>query len=155
MPMASTLIDSEEIKTAPKLTIEVIESPTLQKGDKFEINAGGYVNSLRGVQDGCVYVGTSDKSGATGKPLNDIIISQDESGMGNVHMLIQYKPEKKSFFIRDCGQGTGTFVKIESPLVLKHGFIVSYGDSHMYVSFDSKEKLQLKFLDGPKSDQML
>lgn len=133
----------------------MIESPTFQKGDKFEVNAGGYVHSQRVTQDGCVYMGTATQNEATGKFINDIVVPPEEVGMGSVHMIIQFNVEKQCYFIRDCGQGTGTFVKIEQALTLKQGFIISYGDSHMYVNFDSKEKLQLKFLDGPKSDQML
>ena len=145
----------EEIAAAPRLLIEVIESPTLPKGQQFEINAGGFIHSQRGVQDGYVYIGTAGPNQVTGKCLNDIVIPKEEVGMGNVHTLIQYKIDKKGYYIRDCGQGTGTFAKIEQPLTLKHGYIISYGDSHMYVNVDTKEQLQLKFLDGPKSDQML
>lgn len=42
---------------------------------------------------------------------------------------------------------------------MKHGYIISFGDSHMVVQFytDQKgdkvnSKMQLKFLDGPKTD---
>ena len=155
MPVVPTLITREEIESAPKLLIEVIESPTLPKGQRYAINAGGAMNSRRSTQDGCVYMGTAEYNEEAGKCLNDIIVPAEEAGMGTVHLLIQYKSERKGYFIKDCGQGTGTFVKIERPLALRHGFIISYGDSHMYVSFDSKDKLQLKYLDGPKSDQML
>jgi hypothetical protein len=36
---------------------------------------------------------------------------------------------------RDLGDGSGTFVRIDNSkdLILKHGFIISYGDSHMVV----------------------
>lgn len=45
---------------------------------------------------------------------------------------------------------------------MKHGYIISFGDSHMVVQFfqdqqrgdKSNSKIQLKFLDGPKTDQI-
>ncbi len=151
----ATLITKEEVEAGPILTLEVLESPTLAKGAMFVINAAGYTQSRRKAQDGCVYMGTAEHSEATGECPNDIIVPSDEIGMGGVHLLIQYKPEKRAYFMRDCGQGTGTFAKIEHPLPLKQGYIISYGDSHMYVNMETKDKIQLKFLDGPKSDQML
>ena len=40
---------------------------------------------------------------------------------------------------------------------MKHGYIISFGDSHMVVQFcdiknDKSSKIQFKFLDGPKTD---
>ncbi len=154
-PLAPTMITQDEVDSAPKVALEVLESPTLPKGARFIINAAGYMESKRGAKDGCVYMGTSDHNETTGETPNDIVVPSDEIGMGGVHLVVQYKPEKKGYFMRDCGQGTGTFIKVEQPLILKQGYIISYGDSHMYVNMENKEKIQLKFLDGPKSDQML
>jgi hypothetical protein len=52
------------------------------------------------------------------------------------------------------GMGTGTFIKVDKDLVLKTGYIISFGDSHM-VSTIKPDKLHLKFLDGPKVEQEL
>jgi len=148
-------ITPEEVKSAPTLTLEVTESPTLEKGQKFVINAAGYTKSKRKVKDGCTFMGTLGYDETTGECHNDILIPQKENGMGDVHLLIQYNPESKSYSIRDCGKGTGTFIKIEKLLELKRGYIISYGDSHMFVNMLTPEKIQLKFLDGPKADHML
>ena len=71
--------------------------------------------------------------------------------------------------MRDLGDGSGTFVRLDQPLDLKHGFIISFGDSHMIVNFfqaasseanystgqnRAYEKIQLKFIDGPKTDKV-
>ena len=94
-------------------------------------------------------------------------------------MIIKYYMKDKSYYIRDLGKGSGTFVRLDVPLVLKNGFIISFGTSHLTVNFfpgnDSKTKknyegdafgsgpnirsggsdsrIQLKFIDGPKLDQ--
>jgi len=50
-------------------------------------------------------------------------------------MIIKYSIAEKRYFLRDLGEGSGTFVKIQTPLRLKNGYIISFGDSHMTVSF--------------------
>ena len=111
--------------------------------------------------------------------MNDFVIAQDENdGIGDRHMIIKYNLKDKSYYIRDLGKGSGTFVRLDIPLVLKNGFIISFGTSHLTVNFfpgaDSKNRkndnqdaafagsiratgndsrIQLKFIDGPKLDQ--
>jgi pSer/pThr/pTyr-binding forkhead associated (FHA) protein len=104
-------------------------------------------------RDGCVLVG-SDSAQETLQ--NDIVIPDDgESGLGRRHFIIKYSPDHMSYYLRDLGDGNGTFVRLDTPLLLKHGFIISFGDSHMVVSIfkDDEPRIQLKFLDGPKIDQ--
>ena len=59
-------------------------------------------------------------------------------------MVIKYNMDNKSYYLRDLGDGSGTFVRLDVPLVslayfvdhlqiLKHGYIISFGDSHMVV----------------------
>jgi hypothetical protein len=35
--------------------------------------------------------------------------------------------------LKDLGEGSGTFIKVESSFVLKNGHIVSFGENHMVV----------------------
>lgn len=85
-------------------------------------------------------------------------------GIGKRHMVIKYNIDDKQYYLRDLGDGSGTFIRVDNrkDLILKHGFIVSYGDSHMVVQFsgdfhpETRElihKITLKFLDGPKIDK--
>lgn len=50
-------------------------------------------------------------------------------------MVIKYNTIDRKYYLRDLGDGSGTFVRIENTrdLILKHGFIISFGDSHMCV----------------------
>ena len=44
--------------------------------------------------------------------------------------------DSKTYYIRDLGDGSGTFVHLKKPLSLKHGYIISFGDSHMVVQLN-------------------
>ena len=155
MPITVKQIPAEEAENAPVLTLEVQESQVLAPGSTYLINACGYVESERKANDGCVYMGTRKRSPDGNDCVNDILIGPEDQGMGEKHLLIKYSMEAKSYYIKDLGEGTGTFVKVECPLVLKQGHIISFGDSHMAVSLRPNGKIQLKFLDGPKTDQTL
>ena len=93
--------------------------------------------------------------------VNDFVISNMDTGIGKRHMVIKYNLDNRSYYLRDLGDGSGTFVRLDVPLILRHGYIISFGDSHMVVQFyndfnkmENKQstKIQLKFLDGPKTD---
>ena len=75
--------------------------------------------------------------------------------MGSVHFVIQYQVSKKAYFIKDCGNGTGTFVKVEHELPLEHGFMFTFGESHMIVSLAKQDTIEIRFFGGPKQDEML
>lgn len=135
--------------------MEVVESQSLEPNTKFCINAGGYEKSPRKVLDGCVYMGTKAGGENKGQYLNDILIPESEVGFGDVHLLIQYKKNSKSYYIKDNGHGTGTFIKIEKPLQLMQGFIISFADSNMAITIGREDTIELKFLDGPKADKKL
>eukprot|EP00826_Nyctotherus_ovalis_P054860 TRINITY_DN722_c0_g1_i1.p2 TRINITY_DN722_c0_g1~~TRINITY_DN722_c0_g1_i1.p2 ORF type:complete len:158 (-),score=29.29 TRINITY_DN722_c0_g1_i1:1184-1657(-) len=148
-------ITRQEVSAAPQLVLEVMESPTLTRGAVFEINAAGYVNSKRNARDGYTYMGTAESTDNVEGYQNDIVVSSNEIGMGATHLVVQYRPDERAYFVRDYGQGTGTFVKIEKPVVLKEGFIISYGESHMLVNTLTNNEIQLKYLDGQRADQTL
>jgi hypothetical protein len=67
--------------------------------------------------------------------------------------MIQYKKEDKQYYLRD--NGGGTFMKIEKPLELVRGYIISFADSNMAISLSMEKTIELHFLDGPKADQKL
>ena len=90
----------------------------------------------------------------TGEYVNDFVINNEEEGsqeekksdltgsggIGKRHMVIKYQELDRRYYLRDLGDGSGTFIRIDNykDLVLKHGFIVSFGDSHMVVQFSSE-----------------
>ena len=56
--------------------------------------------------------------------------------------------------MKDLGEGSGTFVRVDKPLIVSTGFLVSFGDSHMVLdtAVDPKTKessITIKFGEGP------
>jgi hypothetical protein len=78
----------------------------------------------------------SENTTLNGEYINDFVIAQDENdGIGDRHMIIKYNMSDRQYYIRDLGKGSGTFVRLDVPLVLKNGFIISFGTSHLTVNF--------------------
>ena len=48
---------------------------------------------------------------------NDFVISSLDTGIGKRHMVIKYNIDNKSYYLRDLGDGSGTFVRLDVPLV--------------------------------------
>ena len=86
--------------------------------------------------------------------MNDINISKNEdSPLSATFFVIEYDNISRLYSLKDMDRGTGTFLRIEKPMPLRDGIIVSFGDSHMLVSIDStSQDIDLKFIDGPKFD---
>jgi len=91
----------------------------------------------------------------TGQAINDIVFSRREIGMGNRHLLIKYLPEDKNYYIKDMGEGTGTFIQLDKSINLQNDFIISFGSSHMHIGIAANEELKLEFLDGPGTGKCL
>lgn len=82
-------------------------------------------------------------------------MNQDDHGIGGRHLIIKYNMDDRKYYMRDLGDGSGTFVRLDRALELKNGFIVSFGYSHMAVNIfkdTGRDQILLKFIDGPKTD---
>lgn len=144
------------IQSDPALDIVIIESEKMQVGKVFHISSTGLNNSERQANDCQVFGGSLYYEGD--KVANDILLPINEKGVGKKHFLIQYKKfPGPGYFLKDLGDGMGTFVRITRPIVLKNNYIVSFGDSHLIVMIESFDLtiLTVKFIDGPKCDQKL
>ena len=81
---------------------------------------------------------------------NDINLPEDTDTLSDRrNMVISYSTEQQSYTLKDLGQGSGTFVKLDNPIILQGTKMVSFGDSHMVVRIDG-QVLRIKFVDGPK-----
>jgi len=41
-----------------------------------------------------------------------------DTGIGNRHMVIKYNMDNRNYYLRDLGDGSGTFVRLDVPLVI-------------------------------------
>jgi hypothetical protein len=64
--------------------------------------------------------------------LNDVLLPGHD-GFGARHFYIKYINEFNSYMIKDLGEGSGTFIKVQKQFILKNGHIVSFGENHMVV----------------------
>ena len=65
---------------------------------------------------------------------------EEEIGFGKRHFEIRFNKNTACYEIKDLGDGTGTFVKIVSNIMLKPGYIVSFGDVHFAVAIPTNNQ---------------
>ena len=63
---------------------------------------------------------------------NDVILKNDEA-IGMSHFRIRFCPIKNKFLMKDMGDGSGTFLRIEEPTILQSGTVFCVGESHIIV----------------------
>ena len=63
---------------------------------------------------------------------NDVILKNDEA-IGRCHFRVRFDPTKNKFLIKDMGDGSGTFIRIEEPTVLQSGTVICVGESQIIV----------------------
>lgn len=81
--------------------------------------------------------------------LNDVILPKAE-GFGQRHFAIQFNVEKNWYCLKDLGEGTGTFMRVDRQFILKNGHIVSFGDSHMVVGLVLEKREKPEEVDQQK-----
>ena len=124
----------KDVEAAPKLIITQAEGNSITNPILLKINALGLEGSLRRKQDGMTYIGSVLSDG--GQILNDFVIPEDTSSLGRRHLMIRYNPSTRKYYLKDLGEGSGTFVKIDIAVQLKQGYIISFGESHLVTQFD-------------------
>lgn len=139
------------------ITLEVIESTTFVAGDTIELSSNGITQSRSPVTEAlashCTVVDTETSV--------RMEFRLPEEEIGEQCFAIIFHKQACRFSLTDLGRGTGTFVKITEPLLLKPRYIISFGDSHMAVNVKPRDDqadpisptLRVMFVDGPKLDQ--
>ena len=138
-----------EVPGFKRLQLTVVEAARMEVGQVFLLDFDGMRGSSRFNGDGRTYAGYDEKA-------NDIILPKSEFGIGSVHFVIEFNSMSSQYLIKDQGDGTGTFVKLSSPLLLQSYHILSFGNTHMTVVLSqhkNKDKLVVKFIEGPKVGQ--
>jgi pSer/pThr/pTyr-binding forkhead associated (FHA) protein len=168
-----TTAEDETVIKHPRLKLTVIGGDILPSGQEFIINNNGLENSHNKKMDGIVHIGKSKHAKKTPDESNDIVL--DDYTVGDRHCTIKYNFDLQRYFIKDQGNGSGTFVKVKLPTKVKNGTVISFGESHSVVQIMQpknmkssarkslralslqdldKDFLVFKFLDGPKASQV-
>lgn len=150
---------SDDNRKLPWLTLKAIEGNIIPLDTEIEINPLGVTTGGRQKQDGITYIGCQkyiiSGKNAEQQLFNDILLN--DASVGDQHCQIKYDPTLKTYFLKDMGEGSGTFVKIDQEIPLKSGYIISFGDSHMVSTIKESKSgadIMLKFLDGQKTDEV-
>ena len=101
---------------------QVIEGIAIPKNTTLKINACGLIGSKRNKNDGCTIIGSAAYN-QNGEMYNDFVIDATDTGIGKRHMVIKYSIDNKSYYLRDLGDGSGTFVRLDVPLVRQLRFV--------------------------------
>ena len=146
------------------LKLQALEGNVLPTGTTFELNPAGLLTGGRLKGDGKTYLGSqkykiSSRDGQQ-QLKNDILLN--DTSVGERQSMLKYNPSNKRYYLRDLGEGSGTFVKIQQRVRLISGAIVSFSDSHVAIGISEgasngkhtqQNTLSLRFLEGPKLDQ--
>ena len=136
------------VDKADILEIEIINSLTLQRGLKIEINALGMTpNSERKAFDGNTFFGFSGDNDEDGLNVNnndiDFIIKPRENNYENRilgrHFRIRFDLNNMGYFIKDLGCGYGTFKKITKKTKIKDSYLINIGNSYIVCTFGVDE----------------
>ena len=132
-----------------KLELTIITSQSNSNGTKLLITKDGLKeNSLRNMKDGIVYFGYVDDIENNNENENTAIdyllpqkkyLNNSEINIDSYtgrYFQIAYNPLNNNFFLRDLGNGLGTFVKITDKLYLKDNILINIGDSYFVINFN-------------------
>jgi hypothetical protein len=139
------------------VTLEVLESVIFEAGGTIELSGAGITASHSPVTEmlaSCCTVRDSKT-----ELWMEFCLPEEE--IGTQFFAIIFKKLTNHFSLADLGKGTGTFMKIIEPMLLKSRLIISFGDSHMAVNVQTGSRrqvldrptLRILFIDGPKRDQ--
>jgi len=144
----------------PVLALKVLSSNALPQGSVLSIGPEGYGESLRGAKDGITYFGCKRREKATGDKqrsvVNDVLMRVSDAEVAEKHrgrhFEVTYRPERRSYWIRDLGVGFGAFLRLDAPIKLRDNSLLNLGESFIVVNLEpptDRPRLKLKLFGGP------
>ena len=152
-PVSTTLLQ-KITKKADILMIEVINSFSLDKNLKIEINPLGMVQgSKRNANDGFTYFGLLDdeqednneNNENNNKEIdfeinsNDVNTNNENNNIIGRHFRIRFDINSLKYYIKDLGLGYGTFKKIVKKAKIKDTYLINIGNSYIVCTFGVDE----------------
>ena len=140
------------VDKADILRIEIINSLTLQRNLKIEINALGMIaNSKRKAFDGNTFFGyiendneNNSNNGSVYEKGIDFIVKPRENSDENHNIIgryfrIRFDINNMNYFIKDLGCGYGTFKKIINETKIRDSYLINIGNSYIVCTFGVDE----------------
>lgn len=126
------------ILTRKKLSIEVIESKSLDLSLKLTINPGGLEGSLRKAIDGSTFFGSKSKRQLSVNDINDFNFPDSEK-LDIRHFEIKYNTQVDEYHIK-CLSSSGLFLKIPKgeKVQLKKGMIINFINYYILVGINNE-----------------
>ena len=136
------------------LDLEVLNSWNLPIGLQLHIDPFGLKNSLRNQRDGYTYFGFQTEENYNAHPYIDYLLGPkdqdyDEQFIGK-HFQIRFDDDKKKYYIKDLGNGFGTFIKLIREEKIKDNLLINIGETYIVFSFneDNENDLIIKLFTG-------
>ena len=147
---------NESFKEKEKLCLdlEVLNSWNLPIGLQLHIDEFGLKNSLRNQGDGFTYFGFQTEESFNANPYIDYLLGPkdqeyDEQFVGK-HFQIRFDNDTKKYYIKDLGNGFGTFIKLINEEKIKDNLLINIGETYIVFSFNdnNENELILKLFTG-------
>ena len=146
--------ESKKEKEKLCLDLEVLNSWNLPIGLQLHIDEFGLKNSIRNKGDGITYFGFQTEDSLNTEPYIDYLLGPkdqeyDEQFIGK-HFQIRFDNETKKYFIKDLGNGFGTFIKLINEEKIKDNLLINIGETYIVFSFnnDNENELTIKLFTG-------
>ena len=146
--------ESKKEKEKLCLDLEVLNSWNLPIGLQLHIDEFGLKNSIRNKGDGITYFGFQTEDSLNTEPYIDYLLGPkdqeyDEQFIGK-HFQIRFDNETKKYYIKDLGNGFGTFIKLINEEKIKDNLLINIGETYIVFSFnnDNENELTIKLFTG-------
>ena len=123
-------------------------------GLQLHIDQYGLKNSIRNEKDSITYFGFQTEEELSTNPYIDYLLEPkdqeyDEQFMGK-HFQIRYDWATKKYYIRDLGNGFGTFIKLINETRIKDNLLINIGETYIVFSFnnDNENEIMIKLFTG-------
>ena len=136
------------------LDLEILNSWNLPIGLQLHLDQYGLKNSIRNEKDSITYFGFQTEEELNTNPCIDYLLGPkdqeyDEQFIGK-HFQIRFDWYTKKYYIKDLGNGFGTFIKLINEEKIKDNLLINIGETYIVFSFnnENEKELMIKIFTG-------
>ena len=93
--------------------------------------------------------------------MNDYTFPGKESGFSQNQFKIFYSISDGNYYIKDLGEGLGTFVRVDTEISVGQGYVFTFGSCHISISYkdnyenDPDKSIYIQTYDSNKAKDQL